>query len=93
MESPDNRPSWLMTPTVYTVGVCPVFLSSHRSAQFAGEDNCLRRREVGMDSQTVLLIVAYFVAGWLLGGFAFAAPDIIKSLRHRQTNRQTRDRL
>ena len=46
-----------------------------------------------MDSQTILLIVAYFAAGWLLGGFAFAAPHIIKSLRDRQIDRQNRDRL
>jgi hypothetical protein len=40
-----------------------------------------------MSTQEILLIVAYFVAAWLLGGVAIATPMVIRAARARRAER------
>lgn len=40
-----------------------------------------------MSTATFLQIVVCFVVGWILSGFLFVAPDLIKSIRKSGMNR------
>jgi hypothetical protein len=40
-----------------------------------------------MSTQSLLWIITYFVTGWILGGFAFVTPQLIKSVRERRVRR------
>jgi hypothetical protein len=41
-----------------------------------------------MDFQSSVLLVATFIAGWLIGGFILMAPVIVRHVRQRRRQQQ-----